>query len=385
MWNANIEKYSKMIKVVKCVVVLFVVFFQSCSEQQEKDYNVSLLAYPEHGGKLDGMGVYEKGSNVVVEAIPNPGFVFKNWREADTQQAVATNAVHSFVINESKKFIGVFEQEDTGYLIVPGEQRKVTVITDPGNDIPLDQLLVTTRYIGDDFKEKGISNNLSGLVSNDGIISMVINTKDLTERGLYRNITGGGPHIWLSKQFGSEVYPWKNKGQYLTLKATASVPLVYLEDAAGKTGTSNFSASQAPVTQLSFGFYIRDMVTDITFAYIVPMYESRGSYPENANAHDTFVSFVSTPIESSSMYITKTPNSAMLQSEPYDVDKTFEVQLTRENLEKVIKDSKTKMSSDFSRYKLTMAGILFELPNYVENGHNISKVKIADLSVAVRD
>lgn len=212
-------------------------------------------------------------------------------------------------------------------------------------------------------------------------ITMVINTKELQDKGLYRKILGGGPHIWLMKQFADRIMPWSKNGQHLSLSVNAAVPYVELTDPDGNVSDHNFTASQAPVTQLSFGLYLRDIKKGITFAYIIPMYESRGTYPETANAHDTYVSFVSTPLECNSTYVTINPQSTSLQYKPFDREKYFEMNLTKQNFEKAIRDSNENLSTDISTYELILAGVLFELPNYVENGHNVSMVTLRDLNV----
>src|SRR5690606_2101108 len=124
---------------------------------------------------------------------------------------------------------------------------------------PENKLILTTRYIGDDFIENGISKEKSGVVNDKGNISMVINTKELEAKGLYTPITGGGPHMWLSKQFTDKsITPWSVDGQYISLSVKAAVPFVELTDPQGRVSDNNFTADQAPVTQLSFGLYFKD-------------------------------------------------------------------------------------------------------------------------------
>lgn len=156
-----------------------------------------------------------------------------------------------------------------------------------------------------------------------------------------------------------------------------------LEDVDGNVSNTNLSANRAPVTQLSFGFYLNDKQSGNRFAYIIAMYESRGVYKERANANDTFNDFVSTPIAISSTFITVPKSSALLQSIPFEEKKIFEVHIRRENLGKVIQASKAPLSSDLTKYELVRAGVLFELPNYVLNGHNTSEVKLSNFHVSI--
>ncbi|MDP2338586.1 MAG: hypothetical protein Q8N05_19485, partial [Bacteroidota bacterium] len=220
-------------------------------------------------------------------------------------------------------------------------------------------------------------------VTQSGETDMVINTKDLENRGLYRSIVGGGPHIWISKKFSTPIYPWARPNQNLVFQMYATVPVVNLTDPQGNTAHFGFSAEQAPVTQLSFGFYLLDELTGKSFAYIICAYESRGPYTETAASNDTFVNFASTPVKESSQYITKSPLSAMLQSSPFSVKKFFKVHISTANLLKAIRDANHGLSEYLGRYRITSAGILFELPNYVKDGYNTSAVNVSKFSVYV--
>lgn len=270
-------------------------------------------------------------------------------------------------------------------VIVAESENVNTIIPDYVGDESLDQLVIKTRYIGDLFIDNGISLEKSGVINSQGNIRMVINTQDLNHRNLYKPVQGGGPHIWISKQPSTtkKVTPWATSNE-LILQMRAAVPHVKLEDKDGKTGSSDFSADRAPVTQLSFGIYLHDEGSNKTFAYIIPVYESRGTYQESANNHDTYTSFISSPLESNSQYITKYPKSESLQSKPYAEKKFFKVSITRENLLKGIKDSNIGLSQDLSKYRIAFLGVLFELPNYVESGSNISMVELSHFTAFTR-
>ncbi len=268
-------------------------------------------------------------------------------------------------------------------LISPQENTNMPVIPNYGTNVPKGQLHVLTRYLGDIFTTEGVSISHSGAVVKKDMTTMVINTKDLENRGLYKPITGGGPHIWISKTFSNKIHPWASPNNELVFQMYASMPTVNLTDPYGHTSHSGFSASQAPVTQLSFGFYMKDEGTGQTFAFLVAVYESRGSYQETARANDTQTNFASSPLESSSQYITKDPQSSALQSKPFSAKKLFKVHISRNNLLSVLQDANHGLSTDLSNYRLTMAGVLFELPNYVKNGCNVSMAKVTKLSVYI--
>lgn len=294
----------------------------------------------------------------------------QNGLGSDSSEALFKNSLFKSVLNGE-----VTVSENMNMPIIPN-------YTEP---IDSDKLVIITRYIGDLFLKEGIAKEKSGATNSDGDTRMVINTQDLEGRGLYSAIRGGGPHIWIAKRSSIEnrLNPWAETDE-LVLQMNAAVPYVELRDKDGRTSEHGFTAEQAPVTQLSFGLYLHDQSTQKTFAYIIPVYESRGTYAESANNSDTYVSFISSPLEDSSRYITKDSDSERLQFKPFSEKKFFKVSLTKENLLKGIRDTDAGMSEDLSNYQVTFIGVLFELPNYVENGHNTSMVEVSDFSVSIK-
>lgn len=378
----NNLRYSVSFKGVFIITVLLLLC-PSCSKDNQQRINIKLSVYPEYSGEVTGSGEVEKGSVVVLLAKAKSGYVFSHWQDAFTEKKISTNTNYTLTATKNIELIAVFEESSLVSLIDPTEQQEIQIIPNYGTNVPKDVLFLMTRYIGDEFIVNGISRENSGVINNQGNVHMILNTKDLERRDLYTNITGGGPHIWLSKLF-IEAFPWSKEGQYLRLEVEASVPYVHLEDKYGNQSNTNFSSDRAPVTQLSFGFYIHDTKSGNRFAHIVCMYESRGVYKERANAHDTFNSYFSSPIAKSSKFITVPKLSALLQSIPFEEKKTFEVHIKRENLEKIIQASKAPLSSDLAKYELVRAGVLFELPNYVLNGHNSSEVKLSNFRVSIQ-
>lgn len=269
-------------------------------------------------------------------------------------------------------------------LISDSEGVHMRVIPDYPPVVPKDTLQILTRYIGDPFLSDTTNSVMrSGVYTRGGITHMVINTIDLKNRGLYRHIRGGGPHIWISKEFSYPIRPWLSPNKGLVLEMLADVPTVDLTDSAGHAAHFGFSANQAPVTQLSFGFYLHDDSTGKVLAYIICVYESRGPYPESARNNDTFVNFVSTPLEANSSYCTKFPLSASLQSAPFSRLKFFRADITVANLQKAIQDANCGLSRHLANYRVTQIGILFELPNYVPHGSNVSAANVSGFSAYV--
>lgn len=374
-------------KIVVYVSMLMLFCLSCASKESSQNYKIQLTVYPANAGTVTGdNGTLKIGEKANITATANPGYVFSNWQVAGTSNVFSTEAVHGWVVNKDVSLIAVFKKESENSLIDIFEQQKLDIVANygmGGASLPKNVLQLRTRYIGDDFLHNGISRENSGVVNDNGNVHMVINTKDLLRRGLYKEITGGGPHMWMSKDFERGVFPWSKKGDYLRFKIDAAVPFVRLEDPNGNTGNTNFKSNKAPVTQLCFGFYLRDNQSGITFAYIIALYESRGTYKETANANDTFVNFVSTPVETSSKFITVPASSTLLQSVPFSDKRNFEVQIKRENIEKVIAASNALLSTDLTKYELTMAGLMFELPNYVLNGHNTSEVMVSNFQVSI--
>ena len=282
-------------------------------------------------------------------------------------------------------FSGCSNYKDDIMMVAENENINVSIVPNYTEPIKGDTLQIITRYIGDLFLTDGISKEKSGAVSQNGNSQFVINTHDLERRGLYEPIIGGGPHIWLAKRDSDDLRynPWAENDK-LVLQMNAAIPFVELTDEHGNTADHGFTADQAPVTQLSFGIYLFDQSTEKTFAYIIPVYESRGTYQESANNSDTFISFISSPVEDSSLYVTKAPESERLQSEPFSDKRFFKVSLTRENLLKGIKDTNAGMSEDLSNYQVTFVGVILELPNYVNNGHNITMAEVSNFSVYIQ-
>ncbi len=338
------------------------------------------------GGTSEGGGVYESGAEVSLAATADENYVFIEWRDSISGEVLSTDTNYSFILTDDITIVAYFEELVLEFLISEDENIDIPVVPNYTTAYPFDQLNILTRYIGDLFLTEGISQEKSGVVNQDGVTQMVLNTQDLESRGLYSAIQGGGPHIWIAKRSSSDsaLHPWADPTSELVFQMNASVPFVEMTDKDGNTASSMVSASLVPVTQLCFGFYLYDEIKDKTFAFIIAVYESRGPYQESANYNDTYVNFVSSPLMSSSNYITKAPESVSLQYEPFTEEKLFKVIISRENMLKVVRDASIDLSDDLSKYRLTFAGVIFELPNYVEDGHNTSMVNVSDFSVYAR-
>ncbi len=375
-----------MMKILYFILIIFVGL--SCADKVEtnesnRSYQIKLSVYPPNTGTVTGATTVKKGDMATITASPITGFMFDSWQVAGNNEIFSRDEVHTFPVNRDLNLIAVFKNMDKNSLINVSEQVEIQTIANYGLNVPKDKLLMVTRYIGNDFIKNGISIHRSGIVNDKGFISMVLSTKELESRNMYVPITGGGPHMWVFKHYSPGIFPWSKTGQYLSLSVKAAVPYVELTDPLGNVSNHNFTSEQAPVTQLSFGLYFRDKTNEITFAITVPMYESRGTFRETANQHDTSTSFAISPLSSNSIYATKATHSASLKSQPFADLTYFEVHITQQNLERIIRDSNENLSNDISNYELIMTGILFELPNYVKNGHNTSMAHLSELIVKI--
>lgn len=145
---------------------------------------------------------------MVLSAKAKSGYVFSHWQDTFTDKKVSTNTNHTIAVTKKIDLIAVFVKFSPISLIDTSEQQEIEIIPNYGTNDPKDILFLKTRYIGDEFIVNGISRENSGVINNKGNVHMVLNTKDLERRGLYKNIVGGGPHIWMSKIFGGGVFPW---------------------------------------------------------------------------------------------------------------------------------------------------------------------------------
>jgi len=74
-------------------------------------YTVSTSSSPADGGATTGGGSYVAGSNVTVNAEPNPCFEFLEWTEGG--KAVSTSPVYMFALTNEVSLVAKFKQTDT--------------------------------------------------------------------------------------------------------------------------------------------------------------------------------------------------------------------------------------------------------------------------------
>jgi hypothetical protein len=69
-------------------------------------YNIELSALPAVGGEVSGGGSHNENSEITVRAVPNAGYVFVNWTEADT--VVTADADYTFTVTANRSLTANF-------------------------------------------------------------------------------------------------------------------------------------------------------------------------------------------------------------------------------------------------------------------------------------
>jgi len=78
--------------------------------------NVIVSSNPTAGGTTTGTGTFDKGTSVIVKAVPNVGYVFVNWTNGAA--IASTSQDYTFVLNTSTTLVANFIQGVSGKLSV---------------------------------------------------------------------------------------------------------------------------------------------------------------------------------------------------------------------------------------------------------------------------
>jgi uncharacterized repeat protein (TIGR02543 family) len=112
-------------------------------EEEVEKYQVTLEANPEEGGTVNGDGEYPVDATVIIEAEPNPGFIFLNWTENETE--ITTEGVYSFSMRaEDVSLTANFQEVETIQVtgvslntaeitLTEGETETLEATVEPGN------------------------------------------------------------------------------------------------------------------------------------------------------------------------------------------------------------------------------------------------------------
>lgn len=90
-------------------------------EPEPEEYDITVNADPANGGTVSGGGTYTDGSNCVISAMPNTGFVFENWTLNGIE--VSTDPNYSFIVHRNATYVAHFTQN--------ANQATITVMAEP--------------------------------------------------------------------------------------------------------------------------------------------------------------------------------------------------------------------------------------------------------------
>ena len=118
--------------------------------QKDLNFNIQVFAQPNEGGTATGGGIYTNGTQVTVNAIANPGWIFVNWTEDGLP--VSTSAAYTFTATKDRNLTANFSLVDkysVTLLAQPEEGGTVTGggIFDYGTNVTVE----ATPYMGYTF------------------------------------------------------------------------------------------------------------------------------------------------------------------------------------------------------------------------------------------
>ncbi len=119
-------------KTKSCIfLILLTLFLFASGCEPDEPLEITLIARPEEGGRVEGGGLFERISEISVSAIPSEGYRFVSWTEDD--QILTTNANYTFTVFHSRVLIANFEQivypePDYGEMTDPRDDRTYKTI-----------------------------------------------------------------------------------------------------------------------------------------------------------------------------------------------------------------------------------------------------------------
>lgn len=129
------------------------------------NYNVTATASPAAGGAITGAGTFSYGSNVVVIATANPGYVFAGWTE--NGNLVSTSEAFSFPVYSDRTLVAKFLSAPTLTISVSppkinrGGSATFTVsrsFSNPAKGVSVNYVLAGTAVPGTDYSINGPAN-----------------------------------------------------------------------------------------------------------------------------------------------------------------------------------------------------------------------------------
>ena len=78
-----------------------------CDDSAIQSYLVALQLNDPEAGHCIGSGKYQKGSSANIEAIPNPGYIFKQWSDG------SIGATRTIIVDDDIELVAYFEKDVT--------------------------------------------------------------------------------------------------------------------------------------------------------------------------------------------------------------------------------------------------------------------------------
>ncbi len=149
----------------------------------------------------------------------------------------------------------------------------------------------------------------------------------------YKKVQGGGPNCAYQYKWDTALStaptPWAMDGD-LVVEMKHKIPQYYKP--IGHPAAHSIGKNKA-VGQSSFGI-ILEHPNGHVIVFVVNLFDPRGSYKEN-KSHDTYNTFVSSPLEDGQRFITK-GNGSGFTHKTFRDERFFQVRVTKENLQNVI-------------------------------------------------
>lgn len=117
MFNHLIFKLMKKVFVIALFAIIPLVAFliTSCEKDEpEVTYSITITISPENAGTVTGTGSFVAGTNVVLEATPNQGYLFARWFDSDG--VVSEDAQFTFIMPAKNLNLTALFVEETVYL-----------------------------------------------------------------------------------------------------------------------------------------------------------------------------------------------------------------------------------------------------------------------------
>lgn len=192
----------------------------------------------------------------------------------------------------------------------------------------------TGLSLGEDYQfgEKDIANFGTSAAQMKGYSTgCMINTFTFD----YKKVEGGGPncayqYMW-DTALATAPRPWSIDDAELVLRMKHKIPQYYKP--VGHPAVVSIGRNKA-VGQSSFGIVL-EHPNGHKIVFVVNLFDPRGTYKEN-KAHDTYNTFVSSPLEDGTRFVTKGNDSASFTSSTFRDERTFQVHVTEQNLQNVI-------------------------------------------------